>query len=72
MAAVTFDRLAATRETGNWLGGRGSADAYTQAMRGARRMFDLKANMKVAENHYRDATGEGRDAVTAAIFWLMT
>jgi hypothetical protein len=59
MAAVTVDRLAANRETGNRLGGRGSADAYTQAVRGARRMFHLKANMKVAENHYRDATCEG-------------
>jgi len=29
-----------------------------------------KANVKVAENLYRKATGEGREAVTAAIFWL--
>ncbi|WP_200952442.1 hypothetical protein, partial [Mesorhizobium sp. Root552] len=29
-----------------------------------------KANAKVAENLYRKATGEGREAVTAAIFWL--
>ena len=29
-----------------------------------------KANAKVAENLYRKATGESREAVTAAIFWL--
>jgi hypothetical protein len=29
-----------------------------------------RANAKVAENLYRKATGEGREAVTAAIFWL--
>src|SRR5215218_1097705 len=29
-----------------------------------------KANAKVAENLYRKATGEGRESVTAAIFWL--
>jgi len=27
---------------------------------------------KVAENLYRKATGDGREAVTAAIFWLKT
>jgi len=32
----------------------------------------VKANAKVAENLYRKATGEGREAVTAAIFWLKT
>ena len=32
----------------------------------------IKANSKVAENLYRKATGEGREAVTAAIFWLKT
>jgi hypothetical protein len=32
----------------------------------------LNANAKVAENLYRKATGEGRKAVTAAIFWLKT
>ena len=32
----------------------------------------VKANAKVAENLYRRATGEGREAVTAAIFWLKT
>jgi len=29
-----------------------------------------KANIKVAENLYRKATGEGRESVTAAIFWM--
>jgi hypothetical protein len=29
-----------------------------------------KANAKVAENLYHMALGEGREAVTAAIFWL--
>jgi hypothetical protein len=32
----------------------------------------IKATTKVAENLYRKATGEGREAVTAAIFWLKT
>jgi hypothetical protein len=32
----------------------------------------IKASAKVAENLYRMATGEGREAVTAAIFWLKT
>src|SRR3989337_240039 len=32
----------------------------------------IKATAKVAENLYRKATGEGREAVTAAIFWLKT
>jgi hypothetical protein len=32
----------------------------------------VKANAKVAENLYRKATGEGREAVTAAISWLKT
>ena len=31
-----------------------------------------KANAKVAENLYRRATSENREAVTAAIFWLKT
>jgi hypothetical protein len=31
-----------------------------------------KANSRVAENLYRKATGDGREAVTAAIFWLKT
>ena len=33
---------------------------------------DVKANAKVAENLYRKATGEGRESVIAAIFWLKT
>jgi hypothetical protein len=32
----------------------------------------VKANMRVAENLYRKATGGGREAVIAAIFWLKT
>ena len=32
----------------------------------------IKATAKVAENLYRKATGEGREAVIAAIFWLKT
>jgi predicted transcriptional regulator len=32
----------------------------------------VKANTKVAENLYRKATGDGREAVIAAIFWLKT
>ena len=32
----------------------------------------IKANAKVAENLFRKATGEGREAVIAAIFWLKT
>jgi hypothetical protein len=32
----------------------------------------VKANAKVAENLYRKATGEGRESVIAAIFWLKT
>jgi hypothetical protein len=32
----------------------------------------VKANARVAENLCRKATGEGREAVTAAIFWLKT
>jgi hypothetical protein len=36
------------------------------------RQGHTKANAKVAENLYRRATGEGREAVTAAIFWLKT
>ena len=31
-----------------------------------------KANARVAENLYCRATGEGREAVVAAIFWLKT
>lgn len=32
----------------------------------------IRANSRVAENLFRKATGEGREAVTAAIFWLKT
>ena len=32
----------------------------------------IKANARVAESLYRKATGEGRESVTAAIFWLKT
>ena len=32
----------------------------------------IKASARVAESPYRQATGEGRQAVTAAIFWLKT
>jgi hypothetical protein len=31
-----------------------------------------KANARVAENLYRKATGDGREAVIGAIFWLKT
>lgn len=31
-----------------------------------------KANARVAENLFRKAIGEGRESVTAAIFWLKT
>jgi len=32
----------------------------------------IKANARVAESLYRKAVGEGRESVTAAIFWLKT
>ncbi len=32
----------------------------------------IKANLRVAESLYRQASGDGRQAVTAAIFWLKT
>ena len=32
----------------------------------------VKANVRVAENLFRKATGEGREAVIAAIFWMKT
>ena len=32
----------------------------------------VKANVVVAQNLYKIATGTGREAVTAAIFWLKT
>jgi hypothetical protein len=31
-----------------------------------------KSNARVAENLYRKATGDGRESVIAAIFWLKT
>jgi DNA-binding CsgD family transcriptional regulator len=40
--------------------------------RSEQRRGHTKANAKVAENLYRRATGESREAVTAAIFWLKT
>lgn len=32
----------------------------------------IKANAKVAQNLFNKACGEGRESVTAAIFWLRT
>src|SRR5262245_8531821 len=32
----------------------------------------IKANARVAESLFRKAIGEGRESVTAAIFWLKT
>ncbi len=32
----------------------------------------IKANARVAESLFRKATGDGRESVTAAIFWLKT
>ena len=40
--------------------------------RGELKHGHVKANAKVAENLFRKATGEGREAVIAAIFWLKT
>ena len=34
------------------------------------RIYHSKANARVAENLYRKATGDSREGVTAAIFWL--
>jgi hypothetical protein len=42
--------------------------AYRKELDGAA----IEANAKVAESLFRRATGEGREAVTAAIFWLKT
>ena len=36
------------------------------------RQGHVKANAKVAENLFRKATGDGREAVIAAIFWMKT
>jgi hypothetical protein len=43
-------------------------ELYGKVIDGAR----TKANAKVAESLFRKATGEGRESVTAAIFWLKT
>lgn len=43
-------------------------DRYGDALINGR----IKVNARVAENLYRKATGDGREAVTAAIFWLKT
>jgi hypothetical protein len=32
----------------------------------------IKANLRVSESLYRQALGDGRQAVTASIFWLKT
>ena len=40
--------------------------------RGELKHGHVKANAKVAENLFRKATGEGREAAIAAIFWLKT
>ena len=42
--------------------------AYAQELIGGH----IKANARVAESLYRKALGEGRESVTAAIFWLKT
>jgi hypothetical protein len=42
--------------------------AYARELSGGQ----IKANARVAESLYRKATGEGRESVTAAIFWLKT
>ncbi len=41
---------------------------YQAELQGA----SIKANAKVAESLFRKATGDGRESVTAAIFWLKT
>jgi hypothetical protein len=43
-------------------------ELYGKVIDGAR----TKANAKVAESLFRKATGEGRESVVAAIFWLKT
>ena len=40
--------------------------------RGELDLGHVKANLRVAENLYRKATGDGRESVIAAIFWLKT
>jgi hypothetical protein len=44
------------------------SNAYARALKTGR----AKANARVAESLDRKATGEGRESVTAAIFWLKT
>jgi hypothetical protein len=44
------------------------AEVYAKELAGGA----IKANARVAESLYRKALGEGREAVTAAIFWLKT
>jgi hypothetical protein len=51
---------------------RVDADLLTEACAYELETGLLKANAKVAENLYRKATGDGRESVTAAIFWLKT
>tara|TARA_R110002050_G_scaffold34101_7_gene86302 strand:+ start:5128 stop:5481 length:354 start_codon:yes stop_codon:yes gene_type:complete len=41
---------------------------YSESMRGSA----TEANAKVTENLFKMATGSGRQAVTAAIFWMKT
>ena len=41
---------------------------YAEQLQGG----EFKANTKVADSLYRKATGECREPVTAAIFWLKT
>ena len=46
------------------------ADVLRHTYRDELETGQVKANSRVAENLYRKATGDGREAVTAAIFWL--
>ncbi|MGD9507033.1 MAG: hypothetical protein AB7X49_00540 [Geminicoccaceae bacterium] len=45
-------------------------DTPSQGLCRAARPGPRQGNLKVAENLYRKATGDGREAVTAAIFWM--
>jgi len=49
---------------------RVDAEVLRQTYREELETGHIKANSRVAENLYRKATGDGREAVTAAIFWL--
>jgi len=49
---------------------RVDADVLRHTYRDELETGHVKANSRVAENLYRKATGDGREAVTAAIFWL--